>query len=125
MDDEDDDDAYDLVQRRDEVINGVCVRQPTEADLIRKRRRGSLDYDNDSTVRVEPTAAFAEHNFRTKSDAKNNGNERENNIKRLEKSLEEDEEGWDDDDMDEDEVRPVSAKIGGINDDNVLEECVQ
>ncbi len=37
--------------------------------------------------------------------------------------LEEEEEGWDDDDMIDDVVpRP---KIGGINDDNVLEECVQ
>lgn len=115
----DDDDAYDLAQPRNEIINGVCVRQTLD-DMIRNRRRDALDFENDNSVRMEPTAAFA--SFRTKIDAKNNGNERQNNIKRLEKCLEEDEEGWDDDEGD-DEVRPGGK--GGINDDNVLEECVQ
>jgi hypothetical protein len=115
----DDEDAYDLAPQRNEIINGVCVRQTID-DMMRNRRRDSLNYNSD-TVRIEPTAAF-DSNFRTKSDAKNNGNERENNIKRLEKSIEEDEEGWDDDDIDDD-VRP--NKLGAINDDNVLEECVQ
>lgn len=114
----DDEDAYDLAPQRNEIINGVCVRQTID-DIMRNKRRGSLDFDND-TVRIQPTPAFDD--FRSKIDAKNNGNERQNNIKRLEKSIEEEEEGWDDEDM-EDDVRP--NKLGAINDDNVLEECVQ
>ncbi len=117
---DDDDDAFDLGTHRDEIINGVCVRQ-TDYDIMRNRRRDSLDYDD--TVRIEPAPAF-DNNFRSlKSDAKNASNERENNIKRLEKSIEEEEDGWDDDDMVDDDVR--RPKIGGINDDNVIEECVQ
>ena len=87
----DDEDAYDLVTQRDEIINGVCVRQTID-DMMRSRRRDALDYDND-TVRIEPTPN-SDNNFRTKIDAKNNGNERQNNIKRLEKCIEEEEEGW-------------------------------
>ncbi|XP_054168250.1 homeobox protein cut-like isoform X2 [Oppia nitens] len=119
MVDDDDEDGYNLVQRRDEIINGVCVRQNTDYDLLRNRRK-DMAIDNRNAVRLESSIP----SFGQKGDQKSNGNDRQSNIKRLEKSLEDDEEGWDDEDMEEDEVRPNKI-TGAINDDNVLEECVQ